>query len=150
MTTLKRTNSEDKDFHELVEKLNQDLQDRYGALQDYYSRFNAIRDLPTVVVAYNDGQPVGCGCFKQFDDTSVEVKRMYVTNEQRGKGIGAAILAELEKWAGELQVGTIVLETGTSQPEAIHLYGKMGYALIPNYGQYSGMETSICMKKELN
>lgn len=65
---------------------------------------------------------------------------MYVTDEQRGKGIGAAILAELEKWAGELQVGTIVLETGTSQPEAIHLYGKMGYALIPNYGQYSSMK----------
>ncbi|MEI2737335.1 MAG: GNAT family N-acetyltransferase [Chitinophagaceae bacterium] len=150
MITLKRTNSEDKDFHELVEKLNQDLQDRYGALQDYYSRFNAIKDLPTVVIAYNDGQPVGCGCFKKFDDASVEVKRMYVDNMQRGKGIGAAILEELEKWAGELMVGTIVLETGTSQPEAIHLYEKMGYTLIPNYGQYSGMETSICMMKEIN
>jgi putative acetyltransferase len=150
MITLKRTNSEDKDFHELVKLLDKDLLDRYGALQDFYSRFNSIQNLSTVVIAYSKGQPVGCGCFKQFDDGSVEVKRMYVSHEQRGKGIGAAILAELEKWAAELKIGSIMLETGNNQPEAVHLYGKMGYTVIPNYGQYSGMETSICMKKELN
>jgi len=150
MIIIKRTNSEDKDFHAMVKLLDKDLQDRYGALQDYYSRFNSIQNLPTVVVAYFNEEPVGCGCFKQFDDGFVEVKRMYVSNEQRGKGIGAAILAELEKWAAELKVGSMVLETGDNQPEAIHLYGKMGYIVITNYGQYSGMETSICMKKELN
>lgn len=149
MLTLKRTSSNDTDFHLLVKRLDKDLLDRYGALQDYYSRFNSIQQLPTVVIAYYQGQLVGCGCFKQFDETSVEVKRMYVTKELRGKGIGAAILHELEKWAAELKVDTMVLETGNNQPEAIHLYGKMGYAVIPNYGQYSGMETSICMKKEL-
>jgi len=103
-----------------------------------------------VVIAYYNEKPIGCGCFKAFDDGSVEIKRMYVSNEQRGKGIGAAILAELEKWAAELKMSSIVLETGNNQPEAVHLYGKMGYSVIPNYGQYSGMETSICMKKELN
>lgn len=150
MLRIKRTNSDDKDFHELVRLLDKDLLDRYGALQDYYSRFNSIKDLPTVVIAYQEGQPVGCGCFKQFDNSSVEVKRMYVSNEQRGKGTGAAILAELEKWAAELKITSIVLETGNNQPEAVHLYQKMGYTVIPNYGQYSGMETSICMKKELS
>ena len=149
MITLKRTNSDDKDFNDLASLLDNDLLDRYGALQDYYSRFNSIQNLPTVVVAYYNGQPVGCGCFKKFDDDSVEVKRMYVSNEQRGKGIGAAILTELEKWAAELNINFIVLETGNNQPEAIHFYKKMEYIIIPNYGQYSGMETSICMKKEL-
>ena len=150
MISIKRTDSSDNDFHDLVMLLDKDLQDRYGALQDYYSRFNSIQNLPTVVIAYYEGRPVGCGCFKQFDDGSVEVKRMYVSNEQRGKGIGAAILTELEKWAAELRVAAIVLETGNNQPEAVHLYKKMGYIVIPNYGQYSGMETSICMKKDLN
>ena len=151
MITLKRTNSEDIDFHELVMLLDKDLFDRYGVLQNFYNRFNAIQNLPTVVVAYYNRQPVGCGCFKKFDDGSVEIKRMYVSNEQRGKGIGAAILAELEKWATELKVDSMVLETGNNQPEAVHLYGKMGYRVIPNYGQYINMEkTSICMKKELN
>ncbi len=150
MITLKRTNSEDNHFYELVRLLDKDLQDRYGTLQDFYSRFNSIQNLPTVVLAYYNEQPVGCGCFKKFDDGSVEVKRMYVSNEQRGKGIGAAILTELEKWAAELKVAAMVLETGNNQPEAVHLYEKMGYTIIPNYGQYSGMETSICMKKNLN
>lgn len=150
MLRIKRTHSDDKDFHELVRLLDKDLLDRYGALQDYYSRFNSIKDLPTVVIAYQEGQPVGCGCFKQFDDSSVEVKRMYVSPDQRGKGTGTAILAELEKWAAELKIASIVLETGNNQPEAVHLYQKMGYTVIPNYGQYSGMETSICMKKELS
>ncbi len=151
MVTIKRTNSNDPDFYSLVEKLDKDLQDRYGDLQTFYNRFNSIKNLPTVVMAYFEKQPVGCGCFKKFDDGIVEIKRMYVANEQRGKGIGAAILAELEKWAAELKIGSMVLETGYKQPEAIHLYEKMGYTVIPNYGQYSGMEeTSICMKKELS
>jgi len=151
MITIIRTDSNDKDFHELVEKLNKDLDDRYGALQILYNRFNEIKNLATVVKAYDDEQPVGCGFFKKFDDESVEIKRMYVSSEQRGKGIGAALLAELEKWAAELKVGSMVLETGYNQPEALHLYEKMGYTAIPNYGQYSGMEeTSICFKKELN
>ena len=151
MITIKRTDSNNEDFHSLVEKLDKDLHDRYGVLQTFYDRFNAIQNLPTVVIAYYNDEPVGCGCFKKFDDGSVEIKRMYVSNEQRGKGIGAAILAELEKWATELKVDSMVLETGNNQPEAVHLYGKMGYRVIPNYGQYINMEkTSICMKKELN
>jgi putative acetyltransferase len=150
MFTIKRTNSDDKDFHSLVEKLNKDLQDRYGALQDFYSQYNSIQNLSTVVIAYDGEEPVGCGCFKKFDDESVEVKRMYVAEKQRGKGIGVAILTELEKWAAELGQKATVLELGNNQPEAIRMYQKAGYTVIPNYGQYVGMETSICMKKELN
>lgn len=147
---LRRTSSDDKDFHYLVEKLDKDLHDRYGALQDFYNRFNSIKNLPTVVIAYCDDKAVGCGCFKHYDEESVEIKRMYVSDEQRGKGIGAAILRELEKWAAELKVSSLVLETGNNQPEAVHLYKKLGYQVIPNYGQYSAMEeTSICMKKEV-
>lgn len=151
MITIKRTDSNDKEFHSLVEKLDKDLHDRYGALQTFYNRFNAIENLPTVVIAYAEKHPVGCGCFKKFDEGTVEIKRMYVSNEQRGKGIGAALLRELEKWATELQVRSMILETGNNQPEAVHLYKKLGYVVIPNYGQYKSMEkTSICMKKELN
>lgn len=149
MITFKRTNSHDKDFQALVTLLDKDLLSRYGKLQEYYSRFNSIENLPTVIVAYSNDKPVGCGCFKIFGENSVEVKRMYVSNNLRGKGIGTGILTALEKWAAELKNNSIVLETGNNQPEAIHLYEKMGYKVISNYGQYSGMESSICMQKDL-
>lgn len=151
MASIKRTDSSDKDFHKLVERLDKDLLERYNELQLFYRQFNKIENISTVLVAYEEGLPVGCGCFKPFDEESVEVKRMYVSDEHRGKGIGAAILSELEKWAAELNYKYIVLETGNKQPEAITLYKKSGYLIIPNYGQYARKEdTSICMRKGIS
>ena len=150
MIIIKRTDSKDRDFHSLVERLNKDLFERYDELQTFYNQFNKIENIHNVVVAYIDSIPVGCGCFKRFDDSSVEIKRMYAAEEQRGKGIGKAVLSELEKWAAELGNASTVLEMGNKQPEAARLYQGHGYTVIPNYGQYIGMEaTSICMKKEL-
>lgn len=147
---LERTNSDNADFQLLVQKLNHYLDEQYGRLQDFYSQFNKIDNIPHVVLAYVQDVPAGCGCFKKFDDSSVEVKRMFVADEHRGKGIGIAILQELEKWAAELGNNAMVLEHGNKQPEANRLYEKQGYTVIPNYGQYIGMEeTSICRKKEL-
>lgn len=147
--SIERTNSSNRNFGLLVEKLDKDLLERYNELQLYYRQFNKIENNPNVVIAYAGNEAAGCGCFKPFDATSVEIKRMYVTDEHRGKGIGAAILKELEIWAAESGYRFTVLETGNNQPEAIHLYQKLGYRTIPNYGQYADMETSICMKKEL-
>jgi GNAT superfamily N-acetyltransferase len=68
----------------------------------------------------------------------------------RGKRIGAVVLIELENWARELGFAACILETGQKQPEAIRLYQKSGYTKIPNYGQYEGVENSVCMRKALN
>lgn len=151
MITIIRTNSADKDFHALVERLNKYLLLQYGALQVFYSQFNKIDNIPNVVIAYKNGIPAGCGCFKQFNETSVEVKRMFVADEYRGIGIGSTILNELESWAAALGNKEIVLEMGNRQPEAAVLYRKQGFRVTPNFGQYIGMEeTSICMRKEIN
>lgn len=151
MLTLKRTDSNDKDFHWLVEQLNKDLLDRYGELQVFYNQFNQIDNIPNVVIAYLDGERAGCGCFKKFDEQAAEVKRMFAREDARGRGIGRAVLTELEKWAAELGYTAMVLEHGNKQPEASKLYQRQGYAIIPNYGQYIGMEeTSICMRKSLH
>lgn len=150
MLTLKRTDSNDKDFHWLVEQLNRYLDEQYGRLQDYYSQFNKIDNIPNVVIAYLNDEPVGCGCFKKFDEQSAEVKRMFAREDARGRGVGAAVLTELEKWAAELGYTAMVLEHGDKQPEASKLYQRQGYTVIPNYGQYIGMEeTSICRKKSI-
>jgi GNAT superfamily N-acetyltransferase len=147
--TLKRTNSNDPDFRHLVTFLDKELQDRYGALQSVYDQYNHLNNLDTVLIGYSDQVPVGCGCFKRAGENKVEIKRMFVKPAARGQGIASAILSGLELWAWENGFSYTVLETGDKQHEAIALYKKLGYTVIPNYGQYAGMESSICMQKEL-
>ena len=149
MLKIIRTDSQNTDFQALVKLLDEDLAVRDGDLHGYYAQFNKIEAIKNSVVAYEHETAVGCGAFKKFDDESVEIKRMYVRPENRGRGVAAAILSELENWAKETGFKFAVLETGKKQPEAIRLYEKSGYELIPNYGQYAGMENSVCMKKPL-
>lgn len=150
MITIKRTNSNNKDFIGLFSELDKDLHSRYGEEQEEFDKFNKIENLETVVIAYKENKAVGCGCFKKFNTDSVEVKRMFVATNHQRKGIGAAILNELEKWAAETGHCSIVLETGIRQPEAIQLYQKLGYLVIQNFSPYIGNVLSVCMKKELN
>jgi GNAT superfamily N-acetyltransferase len=101
-------------------------------------------------VVYDSEKPVGCGCFKIFNKNSVEIKRMFVTKDYRGKGISKIILNELEKWAFEIGFESAVLETGHNQFEAVGLYSRLGYSKIENFGQYALMPNSICFKKILD
>ena len=148
-TTLFRTTSEHSDFRELVNKLDDDLYERNGEAQLQYRLYNQIDKIKHAIVVYADGKPVGCGCFKWFDDETVEMKRMFVLPEMRSKQLAAKLLQELEKWAVEDGFTKSVLETGLRQVEAIRLYTRAGYLLTENYGQYIGMEESICYRKEL-
>ena len=147
MITIIRTNSKNPDFQTLVVSLDAELQIRDGAEHSFYAQFNKIDNLSEVVVAYLDEIAVGCGAIKPYSDQTAEVKRMFVKLENRGKGIAGKILAELETWAKELNFAECILETGFKQPEAIALYKKSGYEIIPNYGQYVGVENSVCMRK---
>lgn len=149
MLHLSRTHSDNPDFRPLVARLDQYLAMMDGDEHAFYDQYNKIDTLKNVVVAYFDGKPAGCGAIKSFSGSEMEVKRMYVSPEFRGKGIAKSILSELEKWAVELGYKACVLETGKRQIEAVNLYPDCGYRIIPNYGQYAQMENSICMKKEL-
>ena len=148
MTKFVRTTSENADFRKLINALDEDLYLRNGEAQLQYRQYNQVDLIDHVVVIYFEGKPVGCGCFKKFDDTTVEMKRMFVLAEMRGKQLAAQMLQELEKWAVEEGNTAAVLETGYRQVEAIRLYTVAGYSLIENYGQYIGMEDSICYRKE--
>jgi putative acetyltransferase len=149
MITIKRTTSVDPDFHLLVKLLDKDLWTRYPHEQATYDKHNKIENNNTVVVVYNNEIPAGCGCFKKIDDDIVEIKRMFVKDDQRGKGISKMIMQELEAWSKELHFTRMILETGFKQPEAIGLYKKCGYQQIENYGPYIGMTGSLCMEKRI-
>jgi putative acetyltransferase len=150
MIVFNRTDSSDPDFRQLVEQLDKDLAIRDGDMHGFYNQFNTITNIKHVIVAYSDGLPAGCGAFKEYTYDSAEVKRMFVRTDYRRQGIAAGILAELEKWAGDIAFQRCILETGVNQPEAIALYTKNGYSRIPNYDQYTGVDTSVCFEKILN
>jgi putative acetyltransferase len=145
-----RTHSEHPGFIRLVADLDADLRIRDGADHAFFAQYNKIDKIKHVVVALEDDLAVGCGAIKTYSADIMEVKRMYVVPEWRGKGVASGVLAELEKWAQELGMQQCILETGIRQPEAIGLYKKQGYLQIPNYGQYENVETSVCMKKQLS
>jgi putative acetyltransferase len=149
MAQLKRKTSADTDFQNLVALLDKELAIRDGNEHDFYAQFNKIDALKNVVVYFDNGTPIGCGAFKPYDDYTVEIKRMFVQPAHRGKRIAANILTELEHWAAQLNYTACILETGKKQPEAIALYQRSGYTIIPNYRQYLGVENSVCMRKEL-
>ncbi|QNJ98604.1 GNAT family N-acetyltransferase [Constantimarinum furrinae] len=146
---ISRTNPKDPHFKELVKALDADLAIRDGDDHEFYNQFNSLDSLSHVVVWYMNKQAVACGALKSFDENSVEVKRMYTKPEFRGKGLGSEILKALEIWAKEMGLTRCVLETGWKQPEAIQLYKKNGYTRIENYGQYKGVENSLCFEKLL-
>lgn len=147
--TLRHTDSIDPDFIGLVSLLDAELHKIYPKDQDEYAPYNKIDFIETVVVAYDNNQAVACGCFRDFDQQTVEMKRMFVRPEYRGKGISQQLLTELENWALEKGFTQAVLETGKGQPEAISLYVKNGYELVPNFGRYADMPNSLCYMKTI-
>lgn len=146
---LVRTDSTHPDFTALNSRLDAELAIRDGSDHAFYAQYNTIDNIRYVIVAYEDEQPVGCGALKEYAPGVMEIKRMFVPPGHRGKGIAGQVLHALESWARELKAQKCILETGFKQPEAIRLYKKSGYQVIPNYGQYEGVETSVCFEKEL-
>lgn len=144
-----RTTSDNKDFQKLVAALDADLRIRDGEEHGFYAQYNKIDTIKHVVVAYENNEPVGCGAVKKYDSDTMEIKRMYVPPEKRNKGIASMVLKELEQWTAELNYKKCLLETGKKQPEAIALYEKNGYKIVPNFGQYENVANSVCFEKVL-
>ena len=149
MEKLIKTNSENPDFIDLVKLLDKELQKIDGDEHSFYAQYNKIDKIKNVVVAYYNDVAVGCGAIKEHTNDTMEVKRMFVKDEYRSKGIATKVLIELENWTKELGFSKCILETGLKQPEAIYLYKKNNYKVIPNYGQYAGVDNSVCMEKML-
>ena len=150
MLKIVKTNSENPDFIALVKSLDSFLKITDGDEHEFYNQFNSITLLRHVVIAYHNNIAVGCGAFKPFNDSTVELKRMFTVLDYRGQGIAGEIIKTLELWAQEIGFTASVLETGTKQTEAVSFYKKCEYRITPNYGQYKDMENSLCFKKILD
>jgi len=146
---IKRTTSSNPDFIALVRLLDAELAKIDGDEHDFYAQYNKIDKINHIVLVYDNDTPVACGAIKAYATNIMEVKRMFTQPNYRGKGAASLLLKHLEIWAHELNFLKCVLETGKRQPDAIALYQKNGYHLIPNYGQYEGIDNSVCFEKIL-
>jgi putative acetyltransferase len=145
------TDGYNQDFVELCRLLDDYLNKIAGGEEnrEQYIKYNTLRDIHDVILAYDNTTPVGCASFKLYENNVAEVKRVFVKKEFRGKGISKALMSLLEKRAAEQGFCKLVLETGAPLVEAIRLYNRLGYLVIENYGQYKDLNESICMQKIL-
>jgi GNAT superfamily N-acetyltransferase len=140
---------------QLIGALNAELDHRYP--EDGANHFDLAADEVSAgrgafLVAYLDGQPVGCGAVRRIAPSIAEFKRMYVAPQARNRGIGSQLVIELERIARELGATRLVLETGVRQPEALALYTRAGFTRIPLFGEYINTphpELTVCMEKHL-
>ena len=145
---LKRTTAAHTDFQILVRQLDHELWDELKEDQATYDQYNKVPDIQTAVVVYAGTKPAACGCFKPFDESTVEIKRMFVQKAFRGQGLSRKVLNELEAWAKEEGYTAAVLETSVHFLPAIGLYQESNYRVIDNYPPYIGLTESVCMRKE--
>lgn len=150
MIHLIRTNNHHEDFKLLVIELDKELKIRDGDDHTFYAQYNKSDNIKYVLVAYDQELPIACGAIKEYDQGTMEIKRMFVRPNYRNQGLASLILKSLELWCQELHYTQCILETGINQPEAIRLYEKNNYTKIPNYGPYINVENSLCFLKVLN
>ncbi|MEL6196412.1 MAG: GNAT family N-acetyltransferase [Pseudomonadota bacterium] len=102
----------------------------------------------TFLVCYHDGRPVGCGGVAPLDGYA-ELKRIYVADALRGRGVGARIVAALEDRARAAGFRLMCLETGLASPDALALYEKLGYRHRGAFGSYVENGSSVFMERAL-
>ena len=146
---IKKVTYDNKDLISLINELDQELRDNFEDLQDTYDQFNSLKPLSYIIIYYENEEAIACGSFKEYTNEIIEIKRMFVSKSNRGKGLSKLILNSLEDEARRRGFIKSRLETGDKLLTAISLYEKSGYNRIENYDQYIGMKTSFCFEKNL-
>ena len=139
---IRLTRSGSRVATELISATLADLSQRYGGDGDTTPIAPGEFDPPLggFFVAYVDHVPAGCCGWRTFaeDESTAELKRLYVDPAFRGLGLARRLIAAVEDSARAAGRQRVWLETGTAQPEAIALYESAGYTLIPDFGHYKG------------
>ena len=123
-----RYDGTNEDFIENCRLPDEDLDRRVGRVikRDKYKQYNQLEEIREAIVVYNEGKLIGAGALRPYDDTTIELKKVFVRPDYQGKGVGTALVSQLIEWAKEL-----------------------GFHEITNYIPYVNMPESFCMGKEL-
>ena len=144
--TIDETTQDDPDVARLVRELLVDIAVRYDSDEEGEP---SLQPSARFLLARRSGAPAGCVAVQDLAPGVGEVKRMYVAEEHRGRGVGRALLAAAEALALRRGFTTLRLETGDAQPEAVALYEATGWSRIEPYGYWKDEPSSICFEKRL-
>ena len=151
MTEYKWTDGNNSDFLHFYEITEEYYSKAAGGLKkrEGYVQYNLSSAIPDVLIAYEDGKAVGCAGLKKYSEEDIEIKRVWVEPDFRGKGIAFSMMQYLEKKALQKGFQRMILQTRPVMEDAISLYRKLGYSFIDNYPPYDRLEGAVCMAKSL-
>ncbi|WP_370718437.1 GNAT family N-acetyltransferase [Kineococcus mangrovi] len=142
----------DPDLDALVTAAVAELNRRYRDPGDPWEDYPLTGEV-SFHVATVDGVPAGCIARVAVDEPgwtrTAEMKRVFVQERFRGRGVATALVAAFEVAAREAGARRVRLETGTRQPEAMALYEALGYARTANFGPWADSPLSVCYAKNL-
>lgn len=120
----------------LTDSLLEEYDRRYGTFFDPQGAIAEMQRYPAsdfapstgnFMLLIRDGETIGGGGFKFYNETTAELKRVWTSEKYRRQGLAAKVLQELEKQAARQGYLQLYLTTGCRQPEAVALYLKHGY-----------------------
>jgi GNAT superfamily N-acetyltransferase len=137
-----------KDALELTQGLFNELEELYGpsTLENFIEENGKFVYFLVVKSGHIN---IASGGVNQVNETTAEIKRMFVKKGFRGKGLSKLVLNALEEYIRIRGYKRIILETGGQQPEAMSLYRKFGYTQIPCYDRHSLDPNSVCFGKDI-
>lgn len=150
-TEFKWTDGDNPDFTRFSEKLDEYFNELVGGEQNRKSfiPYNSLSNIHDVLIVYVNGKVAGCASFKEYNDTTAEIKRVYVDKAFRRMGIAKQLLKRLEDAASAKGYSRLILQTRDACTEAVALYRSIGYHVMDNYEPYIDMPLAVCFEKIL-
>jgi GNAT superfamily N-acetyltransferase len=144
--TFELPDADDAELKGLVAEQQAEIADRYDNNEDHDPPVHADA---RYLLMRDGGQAIGCAAVQPLEPRIGELKRMYIVPDERGRGLGRALLRAVEDLAKVAGYEVLRLETGWAQPEAVALYDSAGYSRITPYGYWKDEPGSICFEKSL-
>lgn len=143
------TNGSDEVFHDFYLKTEEYYSSITGGRKnrEAFIPYNISESITDVLIAEADGKAIGCGGLKMYSRNAVEIKRLWIDPEYRGKHIASDIMDRLEDRAEREEYSRLILQTRPQMEEAVRLYMKRGYKQMDNYPPYDRLEGAICFEK---
>lgn len=148
---IREVTCDNSDFFMLCGELDDFLNQAIGGEEkrEKYKIFNHADTMDFVAVAYDNEELAGCGALRKYSEDEMEVKRVFVREEYRGRNIGGLLLESLIIQAEKTDIKRLVLETGAFLDASVRLYQRYGFERIENYGAYKDMPESLCMGRDI-